>query len=149
MNNRDQQDWKRYIQGEMSDKERDGIDELLLEDQEALDAYLSALAQFPVSSLPDQDSFAEQVMARIAPPDAETVPQKRTRFRIQGLLHHKMLHYTVAASITLLFLSTGVFDWLAPGHLELNAGIQQPYSEKMVEKATGWLDEMKPEPYRK
>ncbi|MEK5450457.1 hypothetical protein [Paenibacillus sp. FSL R7-0331] len=149
--NRDniQHEWKRYVQGELTAPEREQMDRMLLEDPEALGSYLLALENLPVPLLSGGDAFADQIMVRIAPLSASAVPETGTgRSRLGRLLGNQWLHYIAAACITMLFISAGIFDKLAPGNIGVTAQTKQPYSEIMVKKATGWLAEMKPAPYK-
>ncbi|MCM3783965.1 hypothetical protein M3231_13370 [Neobacillus mesonae] len=145
----DHNDWKRYIQGEMTGAEREELDRLLLENEEALDSYLMALERHSMSSLSDADSFTTQVMEQVQALSSKQEKQVRKSNRFRHLLNNKIVHYTLAASITMLFISTGVFDRVAPGNFDIGTEDKKPYSEKMMEKATGWLDEIKPDPYTK
>ncbi|AIQ49963.1 hypothetical protein R70723_31845 [Paenibacillus sp. FSL R7-0273] len=149
MNKPDQQQWKRYVQGEITGPERVYMDRLLLEDFEALDSYMTALELHSLPQLPDRDGFADQIMEQLAPlsPAAGQKQASSGTLRLQGLLRNQWLHYITAACITMLFISAGVFDRMAPGNIGISAQTKQPYSEKMVEKATGWLKEIKPAPY--
>ncbi|MFD1138727.1 hypothetical protein [Paenibacillus urinalis] len=147
MNKQEQQDWKRYIQGELPAHEREAMDQRLLEDHEALETYLSVLEHISDTGLRDAEAFEQQVMSHIER-EYKQLQSSSSRRNIQfrKWSNNKLVHYTLAASITLLFLSTGVFDRMLPGQLNMDSGDKQPYSEQMVRKATHWLDEIKPEP---
>jgi hypothetical protein len=84
-------------------------------------------------------------MDQITPyPSAAEPVTRQTGGRLYKILGNQWVHYIAAACITMLFISAGVFDRIAPGNLDADAGIKQPYSEKMVQKATGWLKDIKP-----
>ncbi|MEK5061239.1 hypothetical protein BK126_11765 [Paenibacillus sp. FSL H7-0326] len=147
MNKQEQQDWKRYIQGELPEHEREAMDKRLLEDQEALESYLAVLEHTSDTGLRDAEAFEKQVMSHIEHECKKLQSSSSGRnIQFKKWLNHKLVHYTLAASITLLFLSTGVFDRMLPGQLNVDSGDKQPYSEQMVRKATHWLDEIKPDP---
>ncbi|MDF9839862.1 MULTISPECIES: hypothetical protein [unclassified Paenibacillus] len=145
MNKPDQQEWIRYVQGEMTGPEREQMDRLLLEDPEALLSYMTALEHSTVPQLPDGEAFAGQIMDRVIPyPSAAEPTTRQAGGRLYKILGNQWVHYIAAACITMLFISAGVFDRIAPGNLDAGAGIKQPYSEKMVQKATRWLENIKP-----
>ncbi|SFS58891.1 hypothetical protein [Paenibacillus sp. 453mf] len=149
MNKQEHQDWKRYIQGELPDYEREAMDKRLLEDSEALEAYMAVLEHISDARLQDAEVFEKQVMSHIER-EYKKVQTSSSRKTIQfrKWLNNKLVHYTLAASFTMLFLSTGIFDRLLPGQLNVDSSVKPPYSEQMVKKATHWLDEIKPDPYK-
>ncbi|MMZ69656.1 hypothetical protein D1872_325360 [compost metagenome] len=53
-----------------------------------------------------------------------------------------VMHYVIAASITLLLLGGGVFDLLAAGTSVAveNQGSGSPLSERLMERASLWMD---------
>ncbi|MNP42859.1 hypothetical protein D3C76_1366490 [compost metagenome] len=106
---------------------------------------MAALNYSTVPPLPDGDAFTKAIMDQITPyPSAAEPVTRQTGGRLYKILGNQWVHYIAAACITMLFISAGVFDRIAPGNLDADAGIKQPYSEKMVQKATGWLKDIKP-----
>ncbi|WP_211744963.1 hypothetical protein [Paenibacillus sp. Marseille-Q4541] len=152
-----------YITGTLTPAERDEMDQLLAQDEEALASYLMSLEMlvyndgmesknnsemFSFPNLPNQEEFTDHIMKQIASSRrSEERKKKSYRIKWRDILSHKMVHYTVAASITVLFISTGVFDQIASVNLNKGqTGGTQPYSEIMTQKAAGWLDSLKPKP---
>ncbi|WIV17910.1 hypothetical protein QPK24_16015 [Paenibacillus polygoni] len=163
MNNRNEDRFTAYIKGTLTEAEREEIDEQLLTDEEALASYLMSLQllnqnedlahqnnneTFTFPEIHSQTVFTKRIMKQVDSMVRREGRKKRIgKLSWQHLLSHKMIHYTVAASITVLFISTGVFDRLAPGNVyKSETQTAQPYSEVLVKKATGWLDTLKPKP---
>lgn len=171
MSNKGIDHYTAYIKGNLSPAEREEIDQLLLRDEKALASYLKAFEAieqkeegirkqnisetFVFPSLPHQAEFAGRIMNQIdvsiqkEQGKKKSTENQRKSLLYQKLIHNKLLHYTVAASITVLFMSTGVFDRIASGNLNKDRALDlAPYShsQRWVEKATGWLDSIKPKP---
>lgn len=160
MNNQNKDRFTAYIKGTLNQAEREEIEQQLLTDEEALASYLMSLQLlnqnervvhqnnngiFTFPDIPNQTAFTKRIMKQVdSTVRREERKKKSGKLQWQHLLSHKMIHYTVAASITVIFISTGVFDRLAPGNIYKTE--TQAYSEILVEKATGWLDTLKPKP---
>ena len=161
MDNQDKDRFTAYIKGILTQAEREEIEQLLLIDEEALASYLMSLQllnhnegldhqnnneMFTFPDIPNQALFTERIMKQVdSSIKREERKKKLNKLQWRHLLSHKVVHYTVAASITVLFISTGVFDRLAPGNVyKSQSEAKPPYSEMMARKATGWLDSLKP-----
>ncbi|WP_054957369.1 hypothetical protein [Paenibacillus dakarensis] len=139
-------DAKRYLKGECSSEEAICWEELMLSNDEVLEVYMQVLSEMD-SELPVMDSpeaFADRIMAdeEIVPYRAQVVPN--TSGKPHRWYENAWFHYTVAASITLVFMFSGAFDRLFPGDLELKANTSSApsYSEQLMEHTTSWLDEL-------
>lgn len=163
MNNQNEDRFTAYIKGTLTQAEREEIEQQLLTDEEALASYLMSLQllnqneglahqknnkTFTFPQIPNQREFTKEIMKQVdSSVRSEKRKKKSGKLPWQHLLSHKMIHYTVAASITVIFISTGVFDRLAPGNIYKSETLATTtYSEIMVKKATGWLDTLKPKP---
>ena len=120
----------------------------MLSDDEALRIYMQAMAEMDgeLPSLPDPEDFARKVLER-----QDFVPYRRrneslSSGRPRRWYERPIFHYTVAASITLVFVFSGAFDRMFPedGHRERPVTQAPSYSEQLMEKTTGWLDRLKP-----
>lgn len=139
-------EWSDYIENRLKADQMERMEQALLDDPRAMEHYLEALdRQQQRPGLADPAHFAENVMARIG--ELESAKQKRVSRsnRRRRLLEHKVFHYAVAACLTLIFLSSGVFDRMAPYHKFQNEH-GSSFTEKWTEAATSWLDRLKPKP---
>lgn len=137
---------ERYVRGEGTYEERSNYEELMLSDDRVFTWYMQVLGEFDseLPDLPDPDGFVDGVVAH-----EEIIPySQRTAWPHQE--HPKrwyeraIFHYTIAASITMLFLFTGAFDQLLPGEIsgDIPLSKQPSYSEQWMEKTSGWLDQL-------
>lgn len=163
MNNQNKDRFTAYIKGTLTQAEREEIEQQLLTDEEALASYLMSLQllnqnedlahqnsneTFTFPDISNHTAFTKEIMKQVdSSVRREKSKKKSGKLQFQYLLSHKMVHYTLAASITVLFISTGVFDRLAPGNVYKSESLATtPYSEIMARKATDWLDTLKPKP---
>ncbi|WP_379129324.1 hypothetical protein [Paenibacillus sp. sgz500958] len=150
LNNKDV--YKAYLSGKGSEIERNDLEHTLLEDEEALALYMEALDELEdeLPALGDTVSFATGVMDRLqqdrTPTQVATEGKSGLEQPRRSRWYDKpIVHYVVAASLTLLFLSSGVFDKLLSGNMDVvvQQSIHAPsYSEKAMQTASGWLDQL-------
>jgi hypothetical protein len=140
-----------YLSGEGTEEERDAWERRLLEDDGALMAYLESMdkleGHFPLLDSPGD--FVDKVMVSLSAENGhsqrsgEAAPLEEGQRR--GRWYEKAIfHYVIAASLTLFFLSSGVFDRLLTGEMSLfiPEGKHLSYSEQMMKATSGWLDQL-------
>lgn len=136
----------RYVRGEGSAEERSSYEELMLSDDSVLEIYMQVLAELgsELPGLSDPETFTQQVVEHEQiKPYTHRAPL-RIQERPKRWYERAIVHYTIAASITMLFLFTGAFDRLLPGEMNHDVPLSETpsYSEQWVEKTTGWLDQL-------
>lgn len=141
------QQWTDYIEGRISGKQAILMEQFLLDEPDAMQDYLEALdmeRNYP--ALPNSVDFTDSVMKRIESmaPDGKTRHSRGERNR--RWFEHRVFHYAVAACLTLIFLSSGLFDKVAPYHKFQEGDTSGSFTEKWTEAATSWLDNFKPKP---
>ncbi|WP_410768412.1 hypothetical protein [Fontibacillus sp. BL9] len=135
--------WRKYIRGDLNPERSERLDQLLQDDDAMFQVYIKELmaTQDELPKLLDEERFADSVLSTL-PAHARNRVDKSRRKR----WHNPLLHYVIAASITLLLLGGGVFDLLSAG---ANAAVQHqagegPISERLMERATQWMEKIKP-----
>jgi replicative superfamily II helicase len=140
-----------YIEGHMDEAMREDWEQLLLEDEESLASYMEMLdeLQEELPSLENSSAFTERVMgdwAKMAESSAEleqvAVEEGGRRYR---WYEKTIFHYAVAASLTLLIMSSGMFDKLHTGQMELmipKKDNSPSFSEQVIQATSGWLDQL-------
>lgn len=141
------QDWTDYIEGRVTGDQVVRMEKAIIEDPEAMDNYLEAMGIHQTwPQLDNPNEFADSIMERITDLNQSGSKRKSRSGRSRRWLEHKVFHYAVAACLTLIFLSSGVFDKVAPYH-KFNDGEQRgSFTQKWTEAATNWLDNFKPKP---
>lgn len=141
-----------YLKGLGSDRERERWEDILLEDEQALSIYMDTLEEledeFP--ELGDHLAFTNGVMKNLADRISPSVEQKLDARGTVGSrqirwYEKQMVHYVVAASLTMVFLSSGVFDRLLTGNMEIvveSGSNPSSYSEQMMQATSGWIEQL-------
>jgi hypothetical protein len=143
---------KAYIEGHMEEAIREDWEQLLLEDEESLTSYMEMLdeLQEELPSLENSSAFTERIMGAWVKPMAESsalveqvaVEEGGRRYR---WYEKTIFHYAVAASLTLLIMSSGMFDKLHTGQMELMIPKKDnlpSFSEQVIQATSGWLDQL-------
>lgn len=143
---------KAYFTDQETDVEREEWEQLLLDDEETFATYLEMLdeVECELPSLENSSAFVEKVMENWASysSDSTNVTQiivKEESTRRVRFYEKAFFHYTVAASLTLLIMSSGMFDKLLTGQMELVVPKKEnsaTYSEQMMQATSGWLDQI-------
>lgn len=136
-------EWVRYIRGDSKAEEESYLEQLLLEDDVELARFIESLddMQDELPMLQDEPAFVELVMSQISPVTSvktKTQPSKR------HWTESSIFHYVIAASITMVLLSTGLFDQIFDGAGHAMEKVpERSYSEKWLDTTTNWLDQLK------
>ncbi|WP_449601840.1 hypothetical protein [Paenibacillus sp. Marseille-Q9583] len=142
---------KAYIEGHMDAAIREDWERLLLEDEETFTSYMKMLdeLQEDLPSLENSSVFTERVMGEWANLtessevlEQMTVEEGGRRYR---WYEKTVFHYAVAASLTLLIMSSGMFDKLHTGQMELMISKKDnslSFSEQVIQATSGWLDQL-------
>ncbi|WP_438351201.1 hypothetical protein ACP8HI_11490 [Paenibacillus sp. FA6] len=135
---------QRYLDGTCTMEQEQTWESLLLEDNEAMQLHIQLLSsmELRMPDMVDAMQFTDDVMNRLPnhfyEKDMCFVEQRRRWFE------HPVFHYTVAACLTLLFLSTGLFDKLVPGDLNvITKEHTTSYSDQIMDITVTWLDQLK------
>lgn len=156
--------WMQYVKDELPPAERERCEEHLLQCDMCLAVYMECLERSEglLPGLSDEREFAGQVMARLeeqAPTEIKpslTGPDSSLRRKRRTWLHHPIFHYTVAAAVTLLLMSTGIFHQLtqqanasAPPSVDSVPLRERPsFSKQMMDKTIRVLDSIEPKKER-
>ncbi|AZK47217.1 hypothetical protein [Paenibacillus lentus] len=141
--------WSKYILGELDEQQSKHAESLLVHDPNALEAYMAALSSLEerLPGLQQEDAFIEELMHRL--PASGEAQQARGEVKRQAgkrrIREHPLFNYVIAASITLFLLSFGVFDHMTSGAYHVvPPSSEPPLSERIMEKTSGWIDQLKP-----
>lgn len=172
MSHPDIEHWISYVCGELSPEDRDACESHLEHCEACLALYIEAMERCApqLPGLPDERNFIDRLMGqfdaesgRKALTEADVLPanvrsgqiaeprsterhSRRTR-----LNRHPLFHYGLAAVITAILMSAGLFESVADtmGHLERSrreaaAEGVKPMSDTLMEKTSAMLDSLQP-----
>lgn len=135
--------WRQYIQDELSEQKQRELDELLLNDESALTEYMEVFERLEVQLPPltNLDALTDKVMTDLSEKlEYDNRQHSRALSRRWSWIKHPVTHYAVAASITLLMITSGFFDQLFVGAEDVITKDRKPISDQWLDQATGWLD---------
>ncbi|TBL72931.1 hypothetical protein [Paenibacillus thalictri] len=152
--------WIEYVQGIGSAAERDLMESHLYGCDECLSLYMNCLDEHPLPMDTEQTQEREykhldqQVMQTIRSLPTFEIPSgvsEASKLSTPGprrrrLIHHPAFHYAIAAAITLLLMSTGIFEQFVAetGRIDAAAGSiaiqERSVSDKLMEKTLQVLD---------
>lgn len=142
---------KAYLEGQGDAVDREVWEQLLLEDEDVFVSYMEMLDELEEELPPLENStaFTERVIEewadRLAPStELEQISDKEGKRRYRWY-EKTIFHYAVAASLTLLIMSSGMFDKLLTGEMELVIPKEDnslSFSEQMMQATSGWLDRL-------
>ncbi|MDQ1911781.1 zf-HC2 domain-containing protein [Paenibacillus sp. GD4] len=138
--------WLDYAGGRMTEEQREHCDLHLAQCDECLMLYMDCLGAVSneMPQLADPAELTERVLKQLPP---VLVPSEPHRSRLWS---HPVFHYAVAAAITLLLVSTGIFQALLGStgqHAVARASLydneyaaQQSFSSRLLDKTVLVLD---------
>lgn len=158
--------WARYVREELAMEEQLEYEAHLGSCDQCLEQYMQCLElardSFPVLAEQPKTAMADAVMQSIVASvtQSEAIDARKPEPVTQhhkkitpSFLRHPVFHYAVAAAVTFLLMSTGVFHSLAErvGSAETNVVASPPVqedrssvSQRIMEKTIGMLDSIQP-----
>jgi anti-sigma factor RsiW len=139
------EEWKRYANDELPEPDREFYEDHLYSCDECLEVYLEAVAETELPSMESGSAFTDLVMAKISeevkkPAQPRIFEEKKRRPFYQSPL----FHYSLAAAMTILLMTTGVFQSIT----QYAGAVQDPdfqekktsVTEGLVDKTFAWMD---------
>ncbi|MEX2414581.1 MAG: hypothetical protein WD424_00440 [Paenibacillaceae bacterium] len=137
------QQWQAYIQG--GEFDCTSMDTHLLECDDCTEFYLVALEELHeyLPELTNITAFTEGVLERIGPlPKYKPITQQPIANKKWYI--NTLFHYTIAASLTLVLVGSGIFDHMVDRVLQISQETEQAQktsvSDQLTNKAGKWLD---------
>lgn len=161
MNHRREETWLQYVKDELTNEERANCEAHLDSCDACFELYMQCLEQAGdfLPQLEDQEAFSTRVMMRLEQEMPHTrlverVPEQTKRKLRIPWIQHPFFHYAVAAAITLILMSTGVFQTLTQQISRLDTAAEKKtaetpilhvsVSEQLMNKTIGMLDSIQP-----
>ncbi|NBI30044.1 hypothetical protein [Chengkuizengella marina] len=129
------QQWLNYVTDQVSDTDRLEYEEHLYTCEQCLLTYTQCVEEM-TSTLPvieNEEDISKQVMNSIQP--------KETK---QKLIHKPLFQYVVAASITMVLMTSGVFQQVAmqQDQFEHETQDKPPVSQELTNKISDFLNDL-------
>lgn len=131
MNHYDRLFWNAYIADNVDATERQHAEAHLLNCESCVTLYLACMeaeqASVPALAPQQCEAMADDVLQAL-------FPKKRW-------FQQTLFHYAVAASLTLLLMSSGAFDRMTHAvQFTETASSEASLTDRLMQKAEGWLD---------
>jgi len=139
------QELKAYIRNEVSDQQRERVELEIQLCEQCMEQFVSLLDQLPSASNLDSEVLSSQVIAHIHKQAVVTKPR---------WIQRPVVQYGIAASITLLLVTSGLMSTVSHTLVKLDRTVQsqnidqlpvpessaEPRSEKWLDKASRWIE---------
>ncbi|XEC95366.1 hypothetical protein AB6A23_01950 [Paenibacillus tarimensis] len=152
MNHRDVGFWRKYADDAVAEKEREEAETHLYTCDRCLRLYMQAVQANETIELLTDENALELTERIMADPVIRTLPPLRSGTAKRIERGRTAVHYAIAACLTLLLMSAGVFQELVAhtGEFRNDAGSLNwerdvSLTDRMMEKTSGWLDDWKEE----
>lgn len=106
MNHIPYEKWLLYIIDELEPKVRTSFDEHLYQCDQCLEQYMKALEKHSHIMLENEDDLTERIMDQIE----TSSPSGMTKHQQTNFHRKTIIHYVIAASMTLFLMVSGVFS---------------------------------------
>ncbi|KMM39156.1 anti-sigma factor family protein [Guptibacillus hwajinpoensis] len=141
MNHHSLEEWKQYASGELHPENRTAYDHHLDHCDDCLTLYMNAI-EATEDELPEIENpslYTDDLMSQLPFESVETISVKKKWFE------NRAFHYVLAAAMTFLLMTTGVFSQLTtvPKEFELNE--RSSFTEDVLNKTTSLLDRVEEE----
>jgi anti-sigma factor RsiW len=138
--------WSAYVQNRLSGEERRRCEEHLYICEHCLTVYLECVERegAALPELKKEDAFTEAVMRRVLRPEGRH-PERLHPEGGDRADRRTLLHYTAAAAVTLVLMSSGMFQALLADvqHIQ-RAEAAHSLSDRLMEKAVAAIESLRP-----
>ncbi len=142
------EEWMRYLKKELSEEEQGIYENHLYSCDQCLVLYLEAVSEeeaLPV--LTNEATFTDLVMGQVSEIKLPTLQTtKETRNGRKRFYQSSIFHYTIAAAMTILLMTSGVFQSLTQYAENVQSSDFQKKETSMtaglVDKTFAWMDSL-------
>lgn len=139
--------WLAYIKGELEEETMVEMEDHLYVCDQCLHIYTALIATDEnVSPIADGTAFTDQVMEGISRIDKEKLGKPVPSKRGKGYVNQTIVHYAIAAGLTVVLMFSGVFEKLSEGTGTVQGTDFQrseSLTENMLNKTFSLLDSIK------
>lgn len=127
--------WVAYVNDEVDEADRQTYEEHVFTCDKCLDLYMQAV-ESQVDRLPElADDFTEQVVQHVFPVQSER--------KAKSIFKRSFFHYVIAAAMTLILMSSGLFGQLTQvaSNFEEQANQEQSqsFTEELIDKTLSFI----------
>lgn len=143
------EEWMKYVKNELVQEVQEIVENHLYSCDQCLDLYLQAVTEVE-SELPfiaNDTHFTDVIMAQVSEIQLPAVKSLKEKRNVKKRFYQSIVfHYTIAAAMTILLMTTGVFQSLT----QYAEHVQNPDFQKketsmtagFVDKTFTWMDSL-------
>ena len=146
------EEWTKYVKNEMNEDVREEYENHLYTCDQCLDIYLQVVeeAEYELPEIENDTEFTDLIMAQIAesrpPSTTDWMNRKERKKGSRPFYQTAIFHYSVAAAMTILLMTTGVFHSITKYTLSIQTPSFQEkrtsVTEGIVDKTFAWMDSL-------
>ena len=146
------EEWTKYVKNEMNEDVREEYENHLYTCDQCLDIYLQVVeeAEYELPEIENDTEFTDLIMAQIAesrpPSTTDWMNRKERKKGSRPYYQTAIFHYSVAAAMTILLMTTGVFQSITKYTLSIQTPSFQEkrtsVTEGIVDKTFAWMDSL-------
>lgn len=142
------EEWMKYVKNELASDIREEYENHLYTCDQCLDIYLEAVAgeEAELPGIVNESGFTDLIMAQIAESQPPVLYIPADKKPIRPFYQSAIFHYSIAAAMTILLMSTGVFQSITQYTVTVQ---KQSFQEKktsvtegIVDKTFAWMDSL-------
>ncbi|PWA10353.1 hypothetical protein DCC39_11610 [Pueribacillus theae] len=138
------EDWMNYVEEKIDEKARATYENHLYDCSQCLELYIKAVEAHE-QSFPNiiDENFTNSVIEKIPLKDHNAKPRVNNR---KSLFQSSVFHYFIAAAITLMLMSSGLFAQLTQIASNFEEKVEkehhQPLTEELMKKTLTWIPDI-------
>jgi anti-sigma factor RsiW len=144
------EEWLAYVEGKLSAENQREYEDHLYNCDVCLQLYTACMVSLELGSVTSSsissdlnEAFTEQIMTRIKS-EKQLLPKLSTPLRKTALYRKPVFQYALAAAITLILMTTGVFHGITGGigqqSLTTKQTVYASYTDQLMDKTVAMLD---------
>jgi hypothetical protein len=134
------EEWMKYVKNELVEEVREIVENHLYSCDQCLDLYLQAVteAESELPFIENDTHFTDTVMAQVSEIHLPAVKLVKEKGKVKKRFYQSVVvHYTIAVAMTILLMTTGVFQSL----IQYAENVQSPdFQKKETSMTAGFVD---------
>lgn len=141
------EEWKKYVENDLDTPEREAFEDHLYNCDQCLDYYLQAVADVEneLPAIENATNFTNMIMTQIA--ESKELETKSAKDKRKTPFYQTAIfHYSIAAAMTVLLMTTGVFQSITKytesvQHTSFHEK-ETSVTEGIVDRTFAWMDSL-------
>jgi len=128
-----------YVKDNVSEADREQIEAHLADCDTCLEKYFDVVNQWTLETPSLSEDFTDQTIDQIL--TKQVMPTSESTSSTSSRKQSTLLHYSIAAGLTIILMFTGVFQHMMQAFDEDNLRKQPSISDQIIKQTGEWLDQ--------